>query len=145
MAEMAAVTQDARLDGKRLAAARWQIAKASRVRLELWGKVRAYLVPRADTGTKELLLRLTSENTDVREAGSAMIAQWYSEAIEADWPRYCEAARQIRRKQMSIVRHERRDLLPILSRRDDPLDARPFVEQAPQASISLREYFREII
>lgn len=115
LAENAAVTQKTTPDRVRIAASRWRISKASRARLELWEKVRRALVSPSG-GTDELLLRLSVENDELREAFSGMVTQWSSEAIEADWPGYCEAAQQIRWRQMSIIRHERRNLLPILLR-----------------------------
>lgn len=114
MAEMAAVTKETRSPRERFAFARLRIAKVSRARLELWDKVRHHVAPCVGYQAGKLLGRLAAENAQLREAASAIIATWTSEAIDSDWGGYCEAAKHIRWKQMSIVRHERRDLVPIL-------------------------------
>lgn len=118
MSEMAAVTNQPVFDKERLTVARWRIARASRARLELWDRVRDFLFQQIRAPKTEQLAKLIAENIEVREAASAIIARWPLESIEADWSGYCEAARQIRWKQMSIIRHERRDLLPILQARN---------------------------
>src|SRR5688572_12905026 len=93
MAEMAAVTKETRSPRERFALARLRIAKASRARLELWDKVRRHVVARVGHQGRELLGRLATENAQLREAASAIIATWTSEAIDSDWAGYCEAAK----------------------------------------------------
>lgn len=116
VAGLAAVTGEPVPCRERYTATRCRIVKASRARLELWEVVRAHLFQQVGGPTRALLFKLAAENIELREAVSAIIARWSSEAIESDWGGYCEAARQVRWKQMSIIRHERRDLLPILQR-----------------------------
>ena len=133
--ELAGATQQTAPDRERYTAARWRIVQASGARLALWDKVRDHLFPQTGASTRELLSRLAVENVELRKAGSAVIAGWSTERIESDWGGYCQAARQMRWKQMQIVRHERRDLIPILqhlsqSRRNTDLVAKPEVGPA---------------
>jgi hypothetical protein len=50
----------------------------------------------------------------MRSASAAHIGTWSTEAVAANWASYCQASRMIRWSIMSLMRHERRDLIPML-------------------------------
>ena len=116
IAEMARVTQPDSIDLQAYTAARWRVSKANRRRRDLWDKVYNHLRITVSGKDAEVLKRLANANVELRSASAAHIGQWSTEAVAADWESYCQASRMIRWSIMSLVRHERRDLLPMLKR-----------------------------
>ena len=115
MAEMAAVTQSDVPVRSAYTRARWRLSVASKRRRAAWEKAKKHLITHCGQATLETLNRLAGSNEELRRASTAHIARWSAESIDADWKGYCEASRAIRWKMMSIVRHERRDILPLLN------------------------------
>lgn len=116
MAEMVNATQPSAPDLHRCTIARWKLSMANGVRRDLWQKVHIHLRCKVSPEDAQVLQQLDNANAELRIASHAHIGRWSAEAMGADWQGYCEASRTIRWKIMSLVRHERRDLMPILHR-----------------------------
>jgi hypothetical protein len=114
MAEMANATQPDSPNLNGCTTARWKLSKANRARRDLWEKVHIHLRCKVSREDAEVLKRLANANAEQRSASRIHIGRWSAEAVDADWLGYCEASRTIRWKMMSLIRHERRDLMPIL-------------------------------
>ena len=114
MAEMANAAQPGSPDLHRCITARWKLSKANRARRDLWEKVHIHLRFKVSGQDAEVLKRLANANAELRSASRIHIGRWSAEAVGADWQGYCEASRTIRWKIMSLVRHERQGLMPIL-------------------------------
>jgi hypothetical protein len=115
MAEMAAVTQAPAPVQERYTGARWRLSKVSSARRALWDELYPKIYARADPQQALALAALNKSNIELRRLSSAHINRWSTAAVEADWEGYCEASRIIRWRMMSVVRHERRHVLPMLS------------------------------
>ena len=116
LAEMARATQPDTIDLHGYTAARWRLSKANRRRRDLWEKAYNRLRGVVSGKDADVLKRLADANVELRSAFAAHISKWSTEAVAADWESYCQASRMIRWSIMSLVRHERRDLLPMLKR-----------------------------
>jgi hypothetical protein len=116
IADMADATQPGTPDPEKFTYARWRLSKASRARRVLWEQVRGYIAGRASGGERDAIDRLVADNEELRRSGTAHIGRWSSQAIVQNWEDYCDASRSVRWEIMSVVRHERRNIMPILER-----------------------------
>ena len=118
MAELANAAQPDSPDPHRCITARWKLSKANRARRDLWEKVQSHLRGKVSRQDAEVLKQLAEANAELRRASGLHIGRWSADAVAADWEGYCRASREIRWKIMSLVRHERRDLMPIVNALD---------------------------
>lgn len=116
IADMAAITQAPSGIREQYTAARWRLSKASKARRDLWDELYPKLYGRLTGQDAAALATLDAANGHLRTQSSAHISRWSAEAIDADWSTYCEASRTIRWCIMSILRHERRYVIPVLER-----------------------------
>jgi hypothetical protein len=116
MSVLAALTQKVDPDREAYTKARWRLSKASRIRRTVWDEALALLSNRADAAETGILADLQKSNYELRECSGKHVSEWTSERIGLDWIGYCEASRTIRWKMMSVLRHERRHVFPMLER-----------------------------
>ncbi len=116
MSDMAAVTESPMPERGRYTQARWRLSKASTALRALWDELYPKIYRHSQGQEASALAAIDASNMELRGLSSAHIRRWSTEAIDADWPAYCEASRNIRWKMMAIVRHQRRHVIPTLHR-----------------------------
>lgn len=98
------------------AQARWRLSRASRVRRTAVEQAYPVALAEATSFERSRIAELQAQDSVLLAASRDHVAQWPPERIQADWPGYCAASRQIRASMTDRVRREQLVLLPILSR-----------------------------
>lgn len=118
MAGMEALTREQSPDRLRYPQLRWRLSQASLARRNLSARIRADLEPRVEPRDRATLKDLRDADCDLARNSAAHIGRWSADSIDANWPAYCQASREIRWKMEAYLDMERRLLFPILERRE---------------------------
>lgn len=114
MEELGRLTRDSGPDEQLLCKARWKLSQASMRRRLLWARILGHLAPIAEPGVRNELMRLQELDIELLGVSTAHIGQWTTESIVRDWPGYCAASREMRRKMIARMEEEKRILYPLL-------------------------------
>jgi hypothetical protein len=115
MAVMDSVTRATLADRNLFSNARWRLSHASFKRRMLWGRIYRRLAPRAGPYQAAALDRIQATDLELIHQSAAHVGKWTTDAVEADWPGYCEASRAIRWKMNAHIGAERRVVYPLLT------------------------------
>ena len=94
--------------------ARFHISRASMARRQLFRAVCAKLDGQLEGEEADALAIVQATDAELMARSSAHISRWVPNAIEADWPGYCAASRQVRGHMKRELECEKRLLFPIL-------------------------------
>lgn len=96
--------------------ARWRISAASYARRLLWKECFRHLLPIVDRSTARKLELFNCEDIELLGHSAAHVSRWPAKAVEQDWPGYCMASREIRRRMRIVIEAEKLVVYPILRR-----------------------------
>lgn len=108
------ITRQPLADRARFPNARWRLSAASLARRALWKTCFQYLLPIVDRQAARALEAYNREDFELLAHSTAHIARWSADAVEREWPAYCNDSRTIRRLMSAAIEAEQRLLYPIL-------------------------------
>lgn len=97
-----------------LSMARWKLGQASLSRRLLTGRICEYFLLRCDGPEVEELVRLQQADRAMLRLSAEHLGKWTMESIARDWPGYCRAGTEIRRRTHDHIALEQRLLYPLL-------------------------------
>ena len=113
--ELAELTRGAVPDKERLVEVRWRVSEASLIRRLLWGRIHAYLSEHAVGEFENSLRDLQEADMVLIRVSTEHVGRWTADAVIEDWPGYCSASTNMRRRLIEGVELEKRLLYPILA------------------------------
>lgn len=111
---MDALTSEREVDPTMCATSRWRLSQASLGRRLLVARICDYFLPRLDPDWRTELRALAEADRGLLLVSSAHLGRWPASSIQADWPGFCSASREMQRKTHAHIALEQRVLYPLL-------------------------------
>lgn len=115
-------------DRARLTSVRLKLAQLRLVHGPLIGKIAVFIATQCTPAQTEKLTELRISHEKLLQDAAAHTGRWTLGAIEANWPEYRQAARELLRRSMHKMQMDQRLLYPLLGARlssAEPISAKP--------------------
>jgi hypothetical protein len=116
MATLDALTEEKNPDRLRYSQVRWRLSRASLTRRNLSARICADLDSLVGQSDRLTLKEIRNADCELARNSAVHVGQWPADSIDTNWPDYCDASREIRRRMEAYLDLERRLLFPLLER-----------------------------